>query len=53
MLQNQIEAGQQVLVSYMFNKGLCALTVIWLSGLAQERKGEGEIPEKMLCVTTV
>lgn len=46
MLQNQLEAGQQVLTICVFNKDLCTLMVNLLSGLGQERKGEGEISEK-------
>lgn len=46
MLQNQTEAGHQVLPNYMVNEGLCTLTVDLLGRLGQEQKGEGEISEK-------
>ena len=46
MLQRQIEAGQQVLINFVFNKALCTLTVNLLTELGQEMKGGGQISEK-------
>lgn len=45
MVQNQTEAGQQILINYMFNKGLCMLTVNSVSSVGHERKSVGEITE--------